>query len=149
VIAAVFYAVAMVVTRRHCRNEHPLVLALGLNIAFLFAAVIGGGASLMVSESTVAGAAFLLSPWQTPGWQEMLFIFCYACALIFINTATAKAYQVAPPALIGTFDYAYLVFACLWGYVLFQETPDTFTWAGIVLIVIAGFLILRAQKCNQ
>ncbi|WP_181381843.1 DMT family transporter [Pseudomonas prosekii] len=148
-IAAVFYAVAMVVTRRHCRNEHPLVLALGLNIAFLFAAVIGGIASLMVSESTVAGAAFLLSPWQTLGWQEMLFIFSYACALIFINTATAKAYQVAPPALIGTFDYAYLVFACLWGYVLFQEVPDIFTWAGIFLIVIAGFLILRAQKCNQ
>jgi drug/metabolite transporter (DMT)-like permease len=149
VIAAVFYAIAMVVTRRHCRNDHPLVLALGLNIAFLFAAVIGGIASLMVSESTVAGAAFLLSPWQTLGWQEILFIFCYACALIFINTATAKAYQVAPPALIGTFDYAYLVFACLWGYVLFQETPDVFTWAGIFLIVIAGFLILRAQKSNK
>ncbi|QXI18889.1 DMT family transporter [Pseudomonas hamedanensis] len=42
VIAAVFYALAMVVTRRHCRKEHPLILALGLNIAFLVAAVIGG-----------------------------------------------------------------------------------------------------------
>ncbi|MBV7481307.1 hypothetical protein, partial [Pseudomonas sp. PDM31] len=43
---AVFYAVAMVVTRQHCRNEHPLVLALGLNVAFLVAAVIGGIASV-------------------------------------------------------------------------------------------------------
>lgn len=34
VIGAFFYALAMVVTRRHCRNEHPLVLAFGLNIAF-------------------------------------------------------------------------------------------------------------------
>lgn len=143
VIGAVFYALAMVVTRRHCRREHPLVLALGLNIAFLVAAGLGGVASLMVSEATVAHAEFLLSAWQPLGGQEMLFIACYACALIFINTATAKAYQIAPPALVGTFDYAYLPFACLWGYVLFGEIPDTFTWAGMLLILIAGVLIFR------
>ena len=149
VIGAVFYALAMVVTRRHCRSEHPLVLALGLNIAFLAAAGLGGVASLMVSEATVAQAEFLLSPWQPLGWQEMLFIFCYACALIFINTATARAYQIAPPALVGTFDYAYLAFACLWGYVLFNEIPDIFTWAGMLLILVAGLLIFRAQTHDQ
>lgn len=149
VIAAVFYALAMVVTRRHCRSEHPLVLALGLNIAFLIAAVIGGIASLMVSESAVTHAAFLLSPWHPLDWQEMVFIIGYACALIFINTATAKAYQIAPAALIGTFDYAYMLFACLWGYVLFHEVPDIFTWAGMLLILSAGLLVLRAQKDDQ
>ncbi|MBV4484970.1 DMT family transporter [Pseudomonas sp. SWRI153] len=149
VIAAVFYALAMVVTRRHCRSEHPLVLALGLNIGFLVAAGIGGIASLIVSDATVAHAPFLLSPWQTPGWQEMVFIVCYACALILINTATARAYQIAPPALVGTFDYAYLAFACLWGYLLFQEVPDGFTWTGMLLILIAGLLVFRAQKDHR
>lgn len=149
VIAAVFYALAMVVTRRHCRSEHPLVLALGLNTAFLVAASIGGIASLMVSDAVGTTGGFLLSPWQTLDWQVTLFIFCYACALIFINTATAKAYQIAPAALIGTFDYAYLVFACLWGYVVFHEVPDIFTWAGMALILIAGLLVIRAQKDGQ
>lgn len=146
VVGAVFYALAMVVTRRHCRSEHPLVLALGLNVAFLFAACMGGIASLNVSEATVARAPFLLSPWQTLGWQETVFISCYACMLILINTATARAYQIAPPALVGTFDYAYLAFACLWGYVLFNEVPDAFTWAGMLLILIAGWTIFRVQK---
>ena len=62
---------------------------------------------------------------------------------------TAKAYQIAPTALIGTFDYAYLVFACLWGYVVFHEVPDIFTWAGMALILIAGLLVIRAQKDGQ
>lgn len=146
VTGAVFYALAMVVTRRHCREEHPLVLALGLNIAFLAAASIGGVASLLVSEGTAARAQFLLAPWQPLGWQELLFIFFYACALIFINTATARAYQIAPSALVGTFDYAYLAFACLWGYVFFREIPDTFTWAGMLLILMAGLLVLLAQR---
>jgi len=146
VIGAVFYALAMVVTRRHCRNEHPLVLAFGLNIGFLGAAIIGGIASLMVSDVTAARAQFLLSPWQSLGWQQLFFIVGYACALVFINTATARAYQIAPSALVGTFDYAYLAFACLWGYLLFGEVPDMFTWAGMLLILIAGLLVIRAQN---
>lgn len=146
VVGAVFYALAMVVTRRHCRSEHPLVLALGLNVAFLFTACVGGIASLIVSEAAVTRAPFLFSPWQTLGWQEIVLIFCYACMLILINTATARAYQIAPSALVGTFDYAYLAFACLWGYVLFNEVPDAFTWTGMLLILIAGWTIFRVQK---
>jgi drug/metabolite transporter (DMT)-like permease len=146
VVGAMFYALAMVVTRRHCRGEHPLVLALGLNVAFLFAAGIGGIASLIVSDTTSARAPFLLSHWQPLGWVEIIFIVCYACMLILINTATARAYQVAPPALVGTFDYAYLAFACLWGYLLFHEVPDAFTWMGMLLILIAGLMVFRGQK---
>lgn len=149
VIAAFFYALAMVVTRRHCRNEHPLVLAFGLNSAFLAAASIGGVASLIISDATAARAEFLLSPWQPLGWQEMLFIFGYSCALIFINTATARAYQIAPSAIVGTFDYAYLAFACLWGYVFFREIPDMFTWGGMLLILMAGLLVLRDQRASD
>lgn len=149
VLGAFFYALAMVVTRRHCRDEHPLVLALGLNIAFLVAAIVGGVASLMVSDVTAARAEFLLSSWQPLGWHQLLFIVGYACALIFINTATARAYQIAPSALVGTFDYAYLAFACLWGYLLFGEIPDMFTWAGMLLILMAGLLVLRAQSVQR
>lgn len=149
VIAAFFYALAMVVTRRHCRNEHPLVLAFGLNSAFLAAASIGGVASLIISDATAARAEFLLSPWQPLGWQELLFIFGYSCALIFINTATARAYQIAPSAIVGTFDYAYLAFACLWGYVFFREIPDMFTWGGMLLILMAGVLVLRDQRASD
>lgn len=145
VVGAVFYALAMVVTRRHCRNEHPLVLALGLNVAFLIAACVGGVASLLIDTRLAARAGFLLAAWQPLDWAALAFIALYAVALVFINTATAKAYQVAPAALVGTFDYAYLPFACLWGYLLFQEVPDLFTWGGMLMILAAGLLILFAQ----
>lgn len=36
----------------------------------------------------------------------------------------ARAYQIAPPQIIATFDYGYLVSAALWGFVLFSEEPD-------------------------
>lgn len=143
VIGAVFYAIAMVMTRRHCRNEHPLVLALGLNVAFLIAASLGGMASFFDNGTLAERAPFLLSTWQPLGWPGLVFVCGYAVALIAINTATARAYQIAPAALIGTFDYAYLIFACFWGYWLFDEVPDGLTWGGMSLILGAGLLVLR------
>lgn len=142
VLGAVFYAIAMVVTRQRCREEHPLVLAFALNVAFLIAAC-GGGIVSVLFDDFAAQAPFLLSSWQPLGWHEVGFISCYAIALVTINTATARAYQLAPAALIGTFDYAYLIFACFWGYWFFNEVPSASTWGGMLLILVAGLMVSR------
>jgi drug/metabolite transporter (DMT)-like permease len=142
VLGAVSYAVAMVVTRLHCREEHPLVLAFGLNVAFLLAACEGGLGSAL-SPQLAAGAPFLLSAWQSIGWPEAVFVMGYAIALVAINTATARAYQLAPAAIVGTFDYMYLIFACLWGYWFFAEIPESRTWVGMALILLAGLMVTR------
>lgn len=141
-LGAVFYAMAMVVTRQHCREEHPLVLAFALNVAFLIAAC-GGGVVSVLCEDFSARAPFLLSAWQPLGWREAGFITCYAIALVTINTATARAYQLAPAALVGTFDYAYLIFACFWGYWFFNEVPSASTWVGMLMILLAGLVVSR------
>ncbi|WP_197038370.1 DMT family transporter [Billgrantia saliphila] len=146
VMAALLYALAMVATRRHCQREHPLLLALGLNLAFLgagsfFSAVLAVAETAHLAEH----APFLLSTWQPIGPQDFFIVAAYALLLVTVNTAVAKAYQVAPSALIGTYDYAYLIFACFWGYLLFNEVPDVMTWLGMSMIVSAGILILWQQ----
>jgi drug/metabolite transporter (DMT)-like permease len=60
------------------------------------------------------------------------------------SAGVAKAYQSAAPSIVGTFDNAYLVFAALWGFVLFAETPDTATVSGMILIAVAGILVARS-----
>lgn len=62
----------------------------------------------------------------------------------------ARAYQIAPPQIIATFDYAYLVSATIWGFVFFAERPDFLTICGMVLITLAGLLVaLRASDNVQ
>lgn len=147
VVAAFFYALAMVATRHHCQREHPLVLALGLNLAFL---MVGSLASVAVSVTQVTRLAeqapFLLSAWQPLDSRELICVVVYALLLVAVNTGVARAYQVAPSALIGTFDYAYLIFASLWGYLLFQEVPDAMTCLGMGMILVAGILVLRRHR---
>ena len=64
-----------------------------------------------------------------------------ALLMVVFGTGVAMAYQIAPAALIGTFDYTYVVFAVVWGYVLFAERPDAAAVVGLVLIAAAGVLV--------
>lgn len=65
-----------------------------------------------------------------------------AVLLVAVSTATAKAYQAGPAAVVGAFDYAYLAFAALWSFVLFSEAQNSATMTGMVLIIAAGLLVL-------
>ncbi|CAM3664673.1 DMT family transporter [Halomonas sp. FME1] len=143
VLAAIFYALAMMITRRHCQREHPLILTLGLNLAFLtagivFSALVATGATAQLEERT----PFLFAHWQPLDISDFLLIAAYTLLLIIVNSGVARAYQIAPLALIGTFDYAYLIFASAWGYLLFNEIPDAMTWLGMGMILTAGVVVL-------
>lgn len=147
VLAALFYALAMLVTRHHCQREHPLLLTLGLNLAFLAAGSLFSVLVAINSTATLAERApFLFAGWQPLDATALLIVGAYALLLIIVNTGVARAYQIAPSALIGTFDYAYLIFASLWGYLLFSEVPDVMTWLGMGMILIAGVMVLRQQR---
>lgn len=140
-LSAMLYALAMILTRTRCRGEHPLVLALALNIAFV---VVGGAATLLVATlPDELRRGFLLASW-TPmnpsAWATMALL---AAAILVGSLGAAVAYQNGPPAVIGTFDFAYVGFAVIWGILLLGEVPDTLSLAGMALIVTAGTLALR------
>ncbi|MEN5300111.1 hypothetical protein ABE530_17455 [Brucella sp. TWI559] len=64
-------------------------------------------------------------------------------ALLIGSIGAAVAYQNGPPSVIGTFDFAYVGFAVIWGMIFFAEVPDVTSTLGITLIVGAGILSLR------
>ena len=73
---------------------------------------------------------FLFGPWTSMGAQEWALIAFLALLMVIFATGVAMAYQIAPAALIGTFDYTYVVFAVVWGYVLFADRPDGLAASG-------------------
>jgi drug/metabolite transporter (DMT)-like permease len=139
--SAVFYASAMILTRTKCRDEHPLILSLGLNVSFI---IVGLLATLVLAASGEGqGATFLAGPWSamdTTAWLSMVML---AAATLIGSIGAAVAYQSGPPAIVAAFDFAYVGFATLWGVLFFAEVLDAITIAGIVLIVASGILALR------
>ena len=142
-LAAACYALAMVLTRSKCQDEAPLALALAVHGSFVVTGLIATGLLMLIGLSTEAKEAypFLLGDWAPMGlsaWGLMTLLGVLSAAY-FVGVAIA--YQVAPPSIIATFDYAYLVSAALWGFVFFAERPDLLTICGMILITIAGLLV--------
>ncbi len=142
-LAAAFYALAMVLTRSKCRDEVPLALAVALHSSFLIAGLIATLllAALGLDASMRAVFPFLLSDWSPMGWREWGVMALLGVLSAAYFAGVARAYQIAPPSIIATFDYAYLVSAAFWGFVFFSERPDLMTMVGMILITIAGLLV--------
>ena len=140
-LSAVLYALAMILTRTKCRAESPYILSLALNIAFV---IVGGVAAFFIAAlPDDARSGFLLAPWASMAWAEWSSMFLLAIAILIGSVGAAIAYQNGPPSMIGTFDFAYVGFAVLWGGIFFSDIPDTITIVGVVMIVCAGIISLR------
>ena len=147
VVSAVLYALAMIITRSRCGGEEPLVLSLALNLSFLLAGAVATGAIALWGSGPREASAdlFLLGHWVPMGEREWGLVALMALLFVAVSAGVAKAYQSGPPAIIATFDYAYLVFAAFWGFVFFAERPDVVTVIGMILIAGAGVLVMRQK----
>jgi drug/metabolite transporter (DMT)-like permease len=144
-LAAALYAMSMVLTRLKCREESPIALGLALHGSFVVTGLAATGLLALFPPSAEAAFAnpFLLGQWATmnrDAWGLMALLGLLSAAYF---VGVARAYQIAPPQIIATFDYAYLVSATVWGFVFFAEAPDAFTLAGMVLITVAGLMVAR------
>ncbi|MCA8967571.1 MAG: DMT family transporter [Planctomycetes bacterium] len=144
-LSAVLYSVAMVLTRSRCRGETAFVLALSLHAGFLVTGLVATVAIALLGASaeTTALAPFLLGGWGPMGAREWGLMVLTGVLAAGYFVGVARAYQIAAPSVIATFDYGYLVAAALWGFVLFAERPDLPTVAGMILIGAAGVLVAR------
>lgn len=134
-LAAFLYACAMVLTSRKCRNNDPFALALALNIAFIVA---GAGLGVFAGQE----GSFIFGPWQSIDLRLFSVVAALAAVIVIGSVGAAIAYQNGPPATVAAFDYSYLAFSLIWGAIFFGELPAALSLAGIVVIVVAGFLSL-------
>jgi len=109
---------AMIVTRARCREEHPFTLSLALNVGFIIGVCLAAGLILLVPAEL--RQEFMLSPWTLMGQAEWISILRLAAAILIGSVGAAAAYQNAPPAMIGIFDFAYIGYAVIWGIVFFN-----------------------------
>lgn len=140
-VSAVLYALSMILTRTKCRAVNPIVLSVALNLCFVITGTVA--TLLIIAFASAPREGFLLAPWAQMGGSEWVSMGVLAIAILIGSVGAAIAYQSGPPSIIGTFDFAYVGFAILWGLVFFAEVPDLLSLAGIAFIVAAGIMSLR------
>lgn len=148
VAAAFLYSVAAVITRAKCGQVPATVMALWLNLSLLAC----GCAAIAVLPQLGTGLSrsypFLFASWQPLTARNLWVILALSALMLGIGVGLARAYKSPDPQIIAVFDYSFLIFAALWGYVFFGEVPDTTTGVGMGLIALAGALaVMRRRAC--
>lgn len=148
ILAAVLYALAMILTRTKCQNESPYVLSAALNVMFIVMGL-GATAVLIISDlgvDIVAQNTFLLSSWISLGGKELIALAVLALSILIGSIFAAIAYQSAASSTVASFDYSYLAFSMMWGLIFFAEFPDMLTIIGIVMIATGGIISVRSKR---
>jgi len=144
--AALLYALAATITSAKCENEHPVVLGFALNITLMVFGSLASLAILWIPGTHLPDYPFLFGRWSELSAQHLSFVVVLAGLFLGVSVGLARAYQSKQPEVIAAFDYSYLVFAALFGIVLFDDWPSSLTCLGLGMIVLAGLASLWAGR---
>lgn len=148
VIAALAYGCASIVTRFHCQGVSVLRMVFGVHAAFLAAGVVGQLVIplIPVSNELQASNPFIFSGWTPMTWEIWGIIFWLAVLNTATHTGFARAYQMAPSSLLAPWEYTYLPFVVILGFVFFLETPDLLAIIAMVCIFTSGLGVLWSKR---
>ncbi len=148
VLAAVFYAWAAVLTKTRCLAESTLALSFAANFTLLLMGLVGTAVFWAVGPWPEPTYRFLLGTWGPMSGSMLALMGLLAVLAVVVTAAIARAYQLGETSVVGAFDYVYLVFAVMWGALLFDEHLTLKMFAGLLLIVASGLSLLVPAKAN-
>ncbi|MGR3572990.1 DMT family transporter [Brevirhabdus sp.] len=128
--AAIGSALASVIVRKIGRDERSAVLML----------------YPMMANFVIMGAVlpFVYKPVPLAdlGLMGIIAGFGFAAGLCVI-----AAYRAGDAAIVAPMQYSQILWAALFGYLFFGESPDATTWAGAAIIIASGlYIVLRESR---
>jgi len=148
VACALCYATSMTITKYTSSKDSIYTQMTWLYIFAIFASIIiflvsGDGKFNNFSDSTMQ---FIFREWFTnpaEAWPYVLVMGIVASISFF---CVFSAYSIASPSIVSLFEYSYIVWAMLAGYILFETVPVPRTFIGAAIIIGAGFYIYYREK---
>lgn len=99
--------------------------------------------TLIMTPLTIVPAIWV---WHWPDPHVWLVLLALGPVATFGHVFMARAYASADASLIASLDFARLPFAVSFGYALFGETIDMWTWIGAGVIFTAGVYIAHREN---
>lgn len=143
--SAATYALAMIFARKLGVSEPATVMAFYQNAVYLMCSV--GAAALLafldIDSATHPSLDFLVRPWAWPNAFELALMgACGVIAAVAMSLLT-QGYRMGDSNLVTVFEYTGMIWAPVWGFVIFSEVPRDTTLIGLAFILAAGIMSVR------
>ena len=83
---------------------------------------------------------FFWQPLHSFSFIFFIFLGFFFCMGLFLQI---KALSITPASVLAPYNYTIIVWAILFGLVVYKEIPDIFTIVGAIIIVASGVFIFR------
>jgi drug/metabolite transporter (DMT)-like permease len=110
------------------------------------------GTSDMVLASSQFGASMLLGAvmapfgWVTPEWRDLGLFALASCFSVGALLSVNRSLKLAPASIVVPYQYTMIVWAALFGYLVFGDVPSTNIIVGAAVIAAAGLYIFVRER---
>ena len=135
------------------------MIALGGSMAFsllmLITRSLRATPDIVLASSQFAGTFFLgaaLSPfgWVTPSAAGLLLFAFAGCTSVAALLCVNRSLKLAPASVVVPYQYSMIVWAVIFGLVVFCDVPSLATICGASIIIGAGlYIFLRERKLGR
>jgi drug/metabolite transporter (DMT)-like permease len=91
---------------------------------------------------TASGMATLPFAWRMPDLETVAVLALAAVLFVLAQFFTIDAFRRAEAATVAPFRYTLLLWAALWGYLIWGDVPDEWTVGGAAIVMACGLYIL-------
>lgn len=89
---------------------------------------------------------FLLRDWVMPGAFELCVLVAIGVVSTFAQYGLVRAYSIAQVSTMAPFEYRYMVWAVLFGYIFWGEVPAVISLCGMALLVGSNLYIFYREQ---
>ncbi|MDJ0639922.1 MAG: DMT family transporter [Paracoccaceae bacterium] len=87
----------------------------------------------------------MLFVWTTPTPKQWAILTAVGVLAALAEICVIKALELAMAVVVAPVQYSLIVWGTFYGWLVFGQLPDTWTWAGTALIVATGLYTLRRE----
>ncbi len=133
----------------------PALIALAGSFTFSLSMIAtrslrGTGDTVLVTTQTVAALALglVLAPfnWVTPSGRDLGLLALLGVVAMIAHVCVNRSLILAPASTVVPYQYTTIVWAVLFGYLVFGDVPDAAMLSGAAIIIAAGLFILARER---
>ena len=133
ILSSFIWAIVMIITKKLTKHDSAITI---LTYQYTF--------------MTFLSFIVVLFFWNTPSLSSLFYIFLAACSGTIVHIALNHALKLVDVSMTQPFSFFGLIIASLYGFFLFDEKPDLFTWIGALIIFIGiAIITYREIKLNK